>query len=143
MAEITLHRFAKKEIYTIGHMGWNGVRLCDTMEDPDRGLRQDMPLEEIHRLKKPGITAIPAGRYKVILTMSARFKRLLPLLVDVPGFEGVRIHAGNTPGDTEGCILPGENKVKGGVINSRVYEEEIVRRMRALPEGEETWITVT
>jgi hypothetical protein len=74
--------------------------------------------------------------------MSPRFKRLLPLLVDVPGFEGVRIHAGNTAADTEGCILPGENKVKGGVINSRKYEEEIVRRMEALPEGEETYITI-
>jgi hypothetical protein len=75
--------------------------------------------------------------------MSPRFKRLLPLLVDVPGFDGVRIHAGNTPGDTDGCILPGENKVKGSVINSRKYEDEIVRRIKALPEGEETYITIT
>jgi hypothetical protein len=141
--EIQSSRFARKETYTIGHMSINNVLLCDTVEDPDRGLKQDMPLQEILRLKKPGTTAIPTGRYRVILTWSPRFKRKLPLLVDVPGFEGVRIHAGNTSSDTEGCICPGENKVKGSVINSRKYEDEIVRRMEALPDGEETYITIT
>jgi hypothetical protein len=140
--ELRLKRFAKKETYTIGRLFAGDALLCDAVEDTDRGLRQDMPLQEILHLKKHGITAIPTGRYKVILTLSARFKRLLPLLVDVPGFEGVRIHAGNTAADTEGCICPGENKVKGGVINSREHEEEIVRRMEALPDGEETYITV-
>jgi hypothetical protein len=80
-------------------------------------------LEDTVREKKiAGKTAIPEGTYQVIVNRSPKFKRDLPLLLDVPNFEGIRIHRGNTVKDTSGCILVGENKVKGKVINSTKYE---------------------
>lgn len=80
-------------------------------------------MEDTVREKKiAGKTAIPEGTYQVIVNRSPKFKRDLPLLLDVPNFEGIRIHRGNTVKDTSGCILVGENKVKGKVINSTKYE---------------------
>jgi len=86
-----------------------------------------------------GETAIPAGRYKVILSMSARFKRVLPELLDVGHFTGIRIHRGNTSKDTAGCILIGENKTKGKVVNSGYYEKKLIS---ILQDSEETYITI-
>lgn len=123
--EILLKRVYKKPDYTIGKIYIDGVYLCDSCEDCDRGLLQSMSLQELQQRKKYGITAIPRGRYEIKLTQSARFKRVLPILLNVPAYEGVRIHAGNYPKDSLGCILPGENKVKGGVINSKKYEDKI------------------
>ena len=85
-----------------------------------------MSVDEILSKKRKGITAIPTGKYDVILTFSPRFKRVLPLLLGVKGYEGVRIHAGNSAEDTEGCLLVGENKVKGQVINSRATLERLM-----------------
>lgn len=106
-------RFLSSE-YTIGRLEVDGIYFCDTLEDRVRDLSQEK--------KVPGETAIPAGKYQVIVNISPRFKRKLPRLLDVPGFEGVLIHRGNTPQDTAGCILVGENKIKGKVINSTPYE---------------------
>ncbi len=92
------------------------------MEDKVRDLTKEK--------KVPGKTAIPAGTYKVALTYSARFKRMLPLLLDVPYFTGIRIHAGNTHEDTEGCLLLGENKVKGKVINSRFWVNKLINLIK-------------
>ena len=75
--------------------------------------------------KVPGATAIPAGRYEVIVNRSPRFGRDLPRLLDVPGFEGILIHRGNTAEDTSGCILVGENRERGKVINSTRYEVQL------------------
>jgi hypothetical protein len=108
---LTLSRIALKETYTIGKLYIDGCFFCDTLEDKYR----DLSKEE----KVSGKTAIPYGRYKVILSMSNRFKKIMPLLLEVPKFEGIRIHSGNTDQDTEGCILVGENTVEGKVINSR------------------------
>ena len=142
--EIRLQRIARERDYTIGRLSIDGAYCCDTLEDTCRGLRQEMPLEEITALKVPGKSAIPSGRYKVVMSWSPRFKRTLPLLVDVPGFEGIRIHAGNTAADTEGCILPGENKVKGQVLNSRHHEFEIIKKINgAMGRGEDVWIEVS
>lgn len=105
--------------YTIGKMYLDGIPFCDTLEDTVRPAGQ----------KIYGETAIPAGKYKVIKTMSPRFKKLLPLICDVPGFSGVRIHAGNTAADTEGCILVGENKVKGKVINSQITMNKLMTKL--------------
>lgn len=119
MEHWTLKRVAKKETYTIGKLHTPKGYLCDTLEDRVRKGK-----------KVKGTTAIPEGIYRVILTMSPRFKRLLPLLVDVPGFDGVRIHGGNDEHDTEGCVLPGENKVVGKVLNSKYYEKLIIQKIK-------------
>lgn len=124
--EIQVNRIARKDGYTIGRMSLDGVYFCDTLEDTDRGLNSTMSLGEILAEKRKGITAIPTGTYDVILTFSPRFKRVLPLLLSVKGYEGVRIHAGNTAEDTEGCLLVGENKEKGKVLNSRATLEKLM-----------------
>lgn len=125
--EIKVNRIARKDGYTIGRMSLNGVYFCDTLEDADRGLNAAMSVDEILAKKIKAQTAIPTGKYDVILTFSPRFKRVLPLLLSVKGYEGIRIHAGNTAEkDTEGCLLVGENKVKGQVINSRATLERLM-----------------
>lgn len=124
--EIQVNRIARKDGYTIGRMSLNGVYFCDTLEDTDRGLNSTMSVDEVLSKKRKGITAIPTGKYDVILTFSPRFKRVLPLLLNVKGYEGVRIHAGNTAEDTEGCLLVGENKERGKVLNSRATLEKLM-----------------
>ena len=124
--EIQVNRIARKDGYTIGRMSLNGEYFCDTLEDTDRGLSNSMQESEILAKKVKGQTAIPTGKYDVILTFSPRFKRVLPLLLSVKGYEGVRIHAGNTNKDTEGCLLVGENKAKGQVLNSRATLEKLM-----------------
>ena len=116
---ITLIRKYKLPTYTIGKLYIDGGYFCDTLEDKDRGLTDDMTVSEISKIKIKKETAIPTGTYKVTITYSNRFKKNMPLINDVKGFEGIRIHSGNTDKDTEGCILVGFNKVKGNVINSR------------------------
>jgi len=121
--------------YTIGKLYINNTYFCDTLEDKVR----DMPKE----LKVWGKTAIMEGTYKVIVNYSPKFKRDLPRLLDVPFFEGILMHRGNTQEDTAGCILLGENKVKGKVINSTLYEIKLVGLMKdARDRGEEITITV-
>lgn len=128
--EILIKRIAKKNTYTIGKMYLNGVYFADTLEDKDRGLTQSMSLEEIKKIKIPGETAIPTGTYKVIVNMSPKFKRLLPRLLNVPGFDGILIHKGNSDKDTSGCVLLGENKVVGRVVNSTPYEKKLVQILK-------------
>lgn len=124
--EIKVNRIARKGGYTIGKMYINGAYFCDTLEDTDRGLKSTMSVDEILARKVKTKTAIPTGKYDVILTFSPRFKRVLPLLLSVKCYEGVRIHAGNTAEDTEGCLLVGENKERGKVINSRATLEKLM-----------------
>lgn len=112
---IEVKRTFKGPDYTIGKMYLDGKYFCDTLEDAVR------PVKIKHQ------TAIPVGEYKVIVNMSPRFGKMLPRLLDVPGFEGVLIHSGNTKEDTSGCILVGENKEKGKVLNSKKYADELVR----------------
>jgi len=125
--KITVKRIARKPLYTIGKMYLDGKYFCDTLEDTDRDLRQSTPLSDIKRIKVMHQTAIPYGTYRVIVNMSPAKKRLLPRLLDVPGFDGILIHRGNTAADTSGCILVGENKAVGKVLNSTKYELELVR----------------
>lgn len=117
--KLTLIRKYKLPTYTIGKLYIDEEYFCDTLEDKDRGLTDDMTVSEISKIKIKKETAIPTGTYKVTITYSNRFKKNMPLLNDVKGFEGIRIHSGNTDKDTEGCILVGFNKIKGNVINSR------------------------
>lgn len=140
--KINLKRIYKGANYTIGKLYINNEYFCDTLEDTDRGLTNDMDLEKIQELKKPTITAIPKGTYPVIITYSPRFKQYMPLLMNVKGFDGIRIHSGNEHKDTSGCILVGENKVKGKVINSKVTYTKLYNIIKATLDAKED-ITIT
>lgn len=147
---ITLKRIARKAGYTIGRLSVDGKYVCDTLEDADRGLSQDDKYRDLARKKVKGQTAIPTGTYRVALNMvSPRFGGkpfyktvcggCLPRLMDVPGFEGVLIHCGNTAADTEGCILVGENRIVGQVVNSK---ETFKKVWNALKGDERVYIRI-
>ena len=142
---ILLQRHALKAGYTIGRMEINGRYFCDTLEDTDRGLRGSMTEDEIAALKVKGATAIPTGTYRIDMqTRSPRFGRVLPRLLRVKGYAGVLIHSGNTAADTEGCILVGENRERGKVLNSRATLESLLVFLReAQAAGEEIELTIT
>lgn len=116
---ITVKRLYKTENSTIGEMLVDGVFECFTLEDKERPV------------KIKGETAIPKGTYRVIINESNRFKRLLPLLIDVPNFEGVRIHSGNSNHDTEGCILVGQTRNKNYIGQSRKAFDKLFKKMQA------------
>ena len=119
--KLTLKRIAKRADYTIGRLeDENGVKICDTLEPTWRDYKGG-------ELKVPRKSAVPEGTYPVVVTKSKKFGKYLPLLVGVPGFEGVRIHSGNTVNDTEGCILVGQNLEKGKVLLSRLTLEKLMR----------------
>ena len=124
---IEVKRLYKKAEYTIGKMYIDGEYFCDTLEDTDRGLKQEYSLAELKEMKEYGKTAIPSGEYIVTITYSNRFKKMMPLINDVPAFSGVRIHSGNTHNDTEGCILVGKNRAKGKVLDSRKTMAELMK----------------
>lgn len=147
--KLTVHRKYRQNAYTIGDLYVNGKKFCNTLEDTDRGLMQADPIEHIRAVKVPGETAIPVGTYKVAMNIVSPkyhavdfYKRLcggkVPRLQDVPGFEGILIHAGNTAADTEGCVLVGQNTEKGMVTNSRATFAELYGKMKAAHDaGEE------
>ena len=135
-----------KETYTIGRLYCENMFICSTLEDKIRDLKDlnhDGDFMDEGEGKIYGQTAIPCGRYKVIVTDSPKLKRRLPLLLDVPGFEGIRIHGGASARNTEGCLLVGENKTKGGLVNY-AYWESFVRNMidSEIEKGNEVFITV-
>ena len=143
--KILIQRHALKAGYTIGRMEINGRYFCDTLEDTDRGLHESMTEDEIAALKVKGATAIPSGTYRIDMqTRSPRFGRVLPRLISVKGYAGVLIHNGNTAADTEGCILVGENRERGKVLNSRATLERLLVFLRsAQAEGEEIELVIT
>lgn len=122
--KILLKRIFKGEDYTIGNIYVNGQYFADSLEDTVRDV------------KIKGKTAIPAGKYLILMTYSNRFKKIMPLLIDVPGFEGVRIHSGNTPEDTEGCILVGKNTIKGQLTSSRLYTRMLYDLLKSSENNE-------
>lgn len=111
--EILLLRDTLRPGFTQGKLFINNVYMCETMEDCDRYL------ENPKNKKIPGKTAIPIGTYNVIIDKSIRFGRLMPHVENVPQFEGIRIHSGNTAEDTEGCILLGNVRAAASVLDSR------------------------
>lgn len=125
---LTLIRSYNSKEYCIGHLYVNGKFFCDTLEDCDRGLDNSMPLKQIQAMKIKSKTAIPTGTYNITLrVVSPRLSKKsaykfcngkVPRFVNVKGYDGVLIHIGNSAKDTDGCVLVGENKVKGGLINS-------------------------
>lgn len=126
---LTLVRIARKDTYTIGKLYIDGVYECDVLEDRDRGLDDSMSLEEIKKKKIKGETAIPTGIYNVFITYSPKYKKQMPLIDNVKGYSGIRIHSGNTHKDTEGCLLVGQNKEVGKVINSRVTFNKLFAKL--------------
>lgn len=124
--KLLLKRLHKTENSTIGELYVDGKFECYTLEDKER------------EVKIKGETAISKGTYKVIINQSNRFKRLLPLLLNVPNFEGVRIHSGNTNHDTEGCILVGKTRSKDFIGQSRKAFENLFAKMQKAKE-----ITIT
>jgi len=141
--KLRLQRRFKGEDYTIGSLFINGEYLCDTLEDKVRDYNKDGDLLDAGETKVFGETAIPYGQYKVRLTMSPKFKRLLPIVLNVKHFTGIRIHRGNKAKDTHGCILPGENKEKGKVLDSTKYEMLLVEQIfKAQVNGENIVLTI-
>lgn len=118
--KLVLQRLPSTPACTIGSLSVDGVFVCYTLEDV---VRQGP--------KVYGATAIPAGTYPVVITQSPRFKRPLPLLLNVPGFEGVRIHPGNTAADTEGCILVGRQLGPSAVLESRLAFNALFEMLKA------------
>lgn len=116
---------------TLGILYVDGKHECFICEDAVRDS------------KIKGVTAIPEGRYEIIINMSPRFKRELPLLLNVPNYEGVRIHSGNTESDTEGCLLPGKTRNSNGVFSSVIATNNLILKIRmALQAGKKVFITI-
>lgn len=117
--EILLQRTKKTEDYTEGKLFVDGVYVCDTIEDAERGLDQSMSEEEITEKKVYEKTAIPTGRYKVTIDWSNKFGKMLIHILNVKGFDGIRVHSGNSAGDSFGCVLVGLRTSNGWVSSSR------------------------
>lgn len=116
--KLTLKRIALRSTYTIGRLYVDGNYFCDTLEDTVRDLNKNGKFDNGEK-KVYAKTAIPYGTYEIKWTYSPRFKKYTPQLMNVPSFEGIRIHAGSTHEDTAGCLLLGQNKKVGMVLNSR------------------------
>ena len=132
--KLTLTRKIFTDKSTIGELFIDDIFFCYTLEDRDRGLNQSDNIATIMLKKVFGVTAIPAGTYSVAITDSARFKKLMPLIKDVKGFAGVRIHTGNYPEDTEGCVLVGMKYGPDKVISSKEAYDTLFDRLSACKE---------
>ena len=146
--ELVLTRIAKRKTYTIGRLaivarlddeylaGEKEVYFCDTLAPTWR--------DSAHGGRKiKGCSAIPEGRYAVVISFSPKMQKWLPILLGVPMFSGIRIHAGNTSNDTEGCILVGQNLKKGMVLNSNIWLHRLKQKIvEAKGRGEAVWLTI-
>ena len=151
---LRVERFARQKEYTIGKLFVNDAFLCHTLEDQDRGLDQKMPTAKILQKKIYGKTAIPKGRYVVVMSHSPKFEErawaqkysgLVPEVLNVKGFEGIRIHPGNSANtDLTGCIAPGDNTIKGKLTSStsRYYELMTKYLMSAWVRGETIYLEI-
>ncbi len=143
--EMSLIRKYFNDNYTIGRFGVSNL-LCDSLEDPIRELHDynhDGDATDPGEGKIPGQTAIPAGRYQVIVTYSPKFQKRLPELLHVPYFTNIRIHSGANAKHTEGCILIGENRSKGTLTNGPYYVTKLIQLIdEASERGETTFITI-
>jgi hypothetical protein len=142
--ELVLKRDTFTDKSTIGTLSINGKVECFILEDKDRGLTDSMTLEEVNKLKIYGETAIPYGKYEIDITFSFRFKRLLPILKNVKGYEGIRIHTGNKAVDTHGCLLPARKKSIDAVFESTIAFNALFAKLTKAKEAKEKiYITIT
>ena len=137
----------KREIFTdestIGSLTIDGKFECFILEDKDRGLNDTLTLEQILRVKVYGKTAIPYGRYEVDWTMSARFKVFMPILLNVKGYAGIRIHKGNTELDSLGCLLCGTRKKSNMITESTLATRNLYAKIEAAKkQGQRIFITI-
>lgn len=144
----------KKGTYAIGRFFIDGKRFYETLEDKDRGLKQTDSLEHIKEVKVPGETAIPSGTYEVrIDIVSPKYKAVkwyddlcggrMPRLMNVPGYDGILIHPGNTALDSYGCILVGRNTVTGRLTSSRDTFKVLYKKIEeAVMQGEKVTIEI-
>ena len=156
-------RIAKRKTYTIGRLaiveriddeylaGEREVYCCDTLEPTALELKttvsKDAVLRSPTKVQSLKPFAIPEGRYAVVITYSPKFKAWLPVLLGGPDFnhlfKGIRIHAGNTAKDTQGCILVGRNQIVGEVLESRKWLYELkMKIVEAKDRGESVWLTI-
>jgi hypothetical protein len=141
--EIKVIRNSFSHKSTIGDLLIDGVFECNTLEDVDRDLIKTDLVQDIARKKIHGQTAIPYGKYEVIINFSNRFKCLMPLLVDVTGFAGVRIHSGNTSEHTEGCLLVGKKENADFISHSKDAYQKLFDKLRAVSQTEKIFIEIT
>ena len=137
--KLHLQRTERGDRYTMGRLAIDGEPFCDTLEPTDRHLEAATMRPE---QKVFGQTAIPTGTYPVVLTYSPRFKRTLPLIQDVPHFEGIRIHPGNSAADTAGCILVGRRLHSGRLTDSRQTMRQLMTTLTHRPQEQEISITI-
>ena len=154
MMKLVVDRKWKKDTYVIGRLYVDGVFECNTLEDRDRGLKQTDSLSFIRARKVYAETAIPSGTYVITMDIvSGKYsavqyywnlcKGKMPRLLDVPGFDGILIHPGNTALDSSGCLLVGKNTVKGRLTSSRECFERLYKKMRkAADKGEKITIEI-
>lgn len=138
--KLRLKRIFKGEKYTIGKLYVNNIYFCDTLEDKVRDLTKEP--------KVYGQTAIPAGVYEIDMnTVSPKFKNrswakkwggIVPRLKNVPYFEGVLIHVGNSPDDSLGCVLVGDNQLIGKLVNSTIHFNRLMERLTKAKKNKET-----
>ena len=161
--ELVLTRIAKRKAYTIGRLsivekvddeylaGSKETYFCDTLEPTALELKttvsKDAVLRSPTKVQSLKPFAIPEGRYAVVITWSPKFKQWLPVLLGGPDFnhlfKGIRIHAGNTAKDTQGCILVGRNQIVGEVLESRKWLYELkMKIVEAKDRGESVWLTI-
>lgn len=137
--ELILKRDSSARDWTRGHLFIDGNFECFTCEDVVR----EIPGQPVSMWKIPAKTAIPTGRYQVLRTFSNRFRRTTLQLMNVPGFEGIRIHSGNHAVDTEGCLLPGQTSNENGVFQSQIALNALERKVdAALNRGESVSIVI-
>jgi hypothetical protein len=143
MVNLFVDRIWRRPTYTIGTFAIGGMLLCNTLEDPDRDLNKDGDLEDVGECKVYGETAIPYGRYPVIVSWSPKLKRELPLIMDVKHFTGIRIHRLSTAKGTLGCVGVGENTAKGRLTNGEYWEKKITAMLKAyILAGEKVYINI-
>jgi hypothetical protein len=151
--EIVVKRIALKDDYTVGKMYVDGAYLCDTLEDKVRDYNKDGDLKDANEQKVYSKTAIPYGRYEIAIdVVSPKYAQrasyiwcggYLPRLLNVPHFDGILIHAGNSAEDSAGCLLVGENKIKGRLVNSMATLKNLYAILKSADaKDEQIWITI-